>query len=68
MLNNVDYYKHDNRHIQLFDDFLNEVLSPEDISCFLMIRSSIERELNIKIFDRNAKKAMDINYIALNKR
>ena len=68
LLNNVNFYREENRQIELFDDFLNEFLTPEDISCFLLIRSLVERELDIKIFDRNKKEAIDINYIALNRK
>ena len=68
LLNNVNYYREENRQIQLFDDFLNEFLTPEDISCFLLIRSLVERELDMKIFDKHKKEAIDINYIALNKK
>jgi len=41
---------------------------PEDISCFLLIRSLIEKELNIKIYNKNTKAVLDMNCIALNKK
>lgn len=56
------------RQVALFFEFMNESLSPEDISCFLLIRSLIEKELKITIWNKNTKQVLDLNFIALTKK
>ena len=68
ILRTLEKFKGTNRHLQLFVEFLNGMLSPEDISCFLLIRSLIEKELKINIFNKNTRKILDINFIALTKK
>jgi hypothetical protein len=64
----LETYSKDSQQFQLFQDFMNYVFSPDDISCFLLIRSLIEKELNVQIVSINKKNILDMGKIALTKK
>jgi len=68
VLTTLESYKKDFLHLQLFSDFMNYVYNPDDISCFLLIRSLIERELGIRIVSLDRKTIVDLTKVALTKK
>lgn len=68
MLQTLEYYQKELVHLHLFGDFLMYTFSSDDISCFLLIRSLIEKELGIKIVSLDKKHIEDLNKVALSRR
>ena len=55
-------------HLQLFNEFMLYTYTPDDISCFLLIRSLIERELGVRIVSLDKKNIIDLTKIGLTKK
>ena len=68
VLTTLESSKKDFLHLQLFSDFMNYSYNPDDISCFLLIRSLIERELGIRIVSLDRKTIVDLTKVALTKK
>jgi hypothetical protein len=68
VLDTLDFYKNEYPHLQIFSEFMKYVYSPDDISCFLLIRSLIERELGTRIVSLDKKTILDLTKIALTKK
>ena len=68
IIETLEYYKKDCLRLRLFSEFMNYTYSPDDISCFLLIRSLIEREIGVKIVSIDKKQILDLTKVALSRK
>lgn len=68
MLATMEHYLKDCVRLRFFSGCLNYTYSPDDISCFLLIRSLIEREIGIKIVSIDHKQILDLTKVALTRK
>lgn len=68
MLATMEYYFKDCVRLRFFAGCLNYTYSPDDISCFLLIRSLIEREIGVKIVSIDHKNILDLTKVALTRK
>lgn len=68
MLATIEHYLKDCVRLRFFGGCMNYTYSPDDISCFLLIRSLIEREIGAKIVSIDRKQILDLTKVALTRK
>lgn len=68
MLATVEFYLKDCVRLRFFSGCMNYTYSADDISCFLLIRSLIEREVGVKIVSIDHKQILDLTKVALTRK